>query len=122
MLINTCPIGIFDSGVGGLTVVKGLLQTMPGENLIYFGDTAHLPYGNKSTEELFSYARNIIKFLLNINAKAILVACGTHSSVPCAYGKGMPGTHTGGGQTWQPHRCPHNPEWENRSDSHAGYG
>lgn len=78
---DTRPIGIFDSGVGGLTVVKSLLQQLPGENFIYFGDTAHLPYGNKSKAELFKYAQNIVGFLLQQEVKAIVVACGTHSSI-----------------------------------------
>ncbi|MEN6348373.1 MAG: glutamate racemase [Syntrophomonas sp.] len=77
----TRPIGVFDSGVGGLTVVKSLLDKMPRESFIYFGDTANLPYGNKSEEQLFSYARNIISFLIQREVKAIIIACGTHSSV-----------------------------------------
>jgi glutamate racemase len=75
------PIGIFDSGVGGLTVVKSLLNRLPNESFIYYGDTAHVPYGSKSREELFKYARNIISFLLSREVKTIVVACGTHSSV-----------------------------------------
>lgn len=75
------PIGIFDSGVGGLTVVRSLLDKLPGESFIYFGDTAHVPYGNKSEEQLFSYARQILAYLLSRNVKAVIVACGTHSSV-----------------------------------------
>lgn len=75
------PIGVFDSGVGGLTVVKSLVQQLPSENFIYFGDNAHIPYGNKSRDELFQYARDIIAFLLEQNVKAIVVACGTHSSI-----------------------------------------
>lgn len=78
---DTRPIGIFDSGVGGLTVVKSLVQQLPGESFIYVGDTAHLPYGNKSRAELCQYARDIITFLLNNNVKAIMVACNTHSSI-----------------------------------------
>ena len=78
---DTRPIGIFDSGVGGLTVVKSLLQQLPGENFIYFGDTAHLPYGNKSQAELFHYAQDILGFLFKQEVKAIVVACGTHSSI-----------------------------------------
>lgn len=78
---DTRPIGIFDSGVGGLTVVKSLLEQLPGENFIYFGDTAHLPYGNKSQAELFQYAQDIVEFLLLQKVKAIVVACGTHSSI-----------------------------------------
>ncbi len=75
------PIGIFDSGVGGLTVVKSLLSRLPDESFIYFGDTAHVPYGSKSREELFKYASDIISFLLSRDVKTIVVACGTHSSV-----------------------------------------
>ncbi|MFA7149059.1 MAG: aspartate/glutamate racemase family protein, partial [Syntrophomonadaceae bacterium] len=75
------PIGIFDSGVGGLTVVKSLLEKLPQESFIYFGDTAHVPYGSKSEQELMGYAREIIAFLLDQDVKAIIVACGTHSSI-----------------------------------------
>ncbi|MDD2373708.1 MAG: glutamate racemase [Syntrophomonadaceae bacterium] len=75
------PIGIFDSGVGGLTVVKSLLEKLPQESFIYFGDTAHVPYGSKSEQELMRYAREIIAFLLDQDVKAIIVACGTHSSI-----------------------------------------
>lgn len=75
------PIGIFDSGVGGLTVVRSLLDKLPGESFIYFGDTAHVPYGNKSEEQLFIYARQILNYLLSRDVKAVIVACGTHSSV-----------------------------------------
>jgi len=75
------PIGIFDSGIGGLTVVKSLMEKMPDESFIYFGDTAHVPYGNKSETQLFNYAHKIISFLISKQVKAIIVACGTHSSV-----------------------------------------
>lgn len=75
------PIGIFDSGVGGLTVVKALMEEMPGESFIYFGDTAHLPYGDKTREELFSYAYSILNFMQKSEVKAVIVACGTHSAV-----------------------------------------
>ncbi|MEN6326201.1 MAG: glutamate racemase [Syntrophomonas sp.] len=75
------PIGVFDSGVGGLTVVKALLDKLPQESFIYYGDTAHVPYGNKSEEQLFSYAHEIMAYLSSRKVKAIIVACGTHSSV-----------------------------------------
>ncbi|MDD3365140.1 MAG: aspartate/glutamate racemase family protein, partial [Syntrophomonas sp.] len=75
------PIGIFDSGVGGLTVVKSLLARLPGESFVYYGDTAHVPYGTKNREELCKYARNIISFLLSREVKTIVVACNTSSSV-----------------------------------------
>lgn len=75
------PIGIFDSGVGGLTVVKSLLELLPGESFIYFGDTANVPYGSKTQEQLMSYATNILNFLGAKGVKAVVVACGTHSSL-----------------------------------------
>jgi glutamate racemase len=75
------PIGIFDSGVGGLTVVKSLLERLPGENFIYFGDNANVPYGNKTQEQLMTYAVNILNFFKAREVKAVMVACGTHSSV-----------------------------------------
>ncbi len=75
------PIGIFDSGVGGLTVVKSLLGRLPGESFIYFGDTANVPYGSKTEEQLMSYARSILNFFINQGVKAVVVACGTHSSI-----------------------------------------
>jgi glutamate racemase len=78
-------IGVFDSGVGGLTVVRSLMEKLPGESFIYFGDTAHVPYGNKSKQQLMLYARNIISFLLEQDVKAIIVACGTHSSITLPY-------------------------------------
>jgi glutamate racemase len=74
------PIGIFDSGVGGLTVAHAVKQLLPGESLVYFGDTAHLPYGDKSAESIRSYSRRITEFLLEQDSKVILVACNSASS------------------------------------------
>jgi len=74
------PIGIFDSGVGGLTVLKEVKKQMPYENIIYVGDTANAPYGRKDEETLLEYGRNMVKFLLDKNCKAIIIACGTSSS------------------------------------------
>ncbi len=74
------PIGIFDSGVGGLTVANAIKQILPGESLVYFGDTAHLPYGDKSAEAIRYYSGKITEFLLDHNAKAILVACNSASA------------------------------------------
>lgn len=74
------PIGIFDSGVGGLTVAHAIKQALPDENLIYFGDTAHLPYGDKSAESVIHYSRKISEFLLEKECKVILVACNTASA------------------------------------------
>ena len=78
---NDQPIGIFDSGVGGLTVAHAVRQVLPGENLIYFGDTAHLPYGDKSAESVTYYSGKISEFLLDNNCKVILVACNTASAL-----------------------------------------
>lgn len=74
------PIGLFDSGVGGLTVASAIKQILPGEDLIYFGDTAHLPYGDKSAESISSYSRKITRFLLEKDAKIVLVACNSASA------------------------------------------
>lgn len=75
------PIGIFDSGVGGLTVAAAIKQLLPKEDLIYFGDTAHLPYGDKSSETIINYSRTIADFLLGKGVKVIVVACNTASAV-----------------------------------------
>lgn len=71
------PIGIFDSGVGGLTVAKEIKRLLPNEDLIYFGDTKHLPYGEKSREAIIEYSTKITNFLLEQNCKAIVIACNT---------------------------------------------
>jgi glutamate racemase len=74
------PIGIFDSGVGGLTVAHAIKQILPGESLVYFGDTAHLPYGDKSADSIKYYSQRITEFLLEHNSKVVLVACNTASA------------------------------------------
>ena len=74
------PIGIFDSGVGGLTVAHAIKQILPGESLIYFGDTAHLPYGDKSAESIRYYSQQITEFLLEHNSKVVLIACNSASA------------------------------------------
>jgi len=75
------PIGVFDSGIGGLTIVKALNALLPDESILYFGDTAHLPYGDKSPELLQGYADIITHFLLETGVKAIVIACNTASAV-----------------------------------------
>ncbi|NVK05555.1 MAG: glutamate racemase [Flavobacteriia bacterium] len=75
------PIGIFDSGVGGLTVAKAIRDVLPNEDVIYFGDTAHLPYGEKSPEAIRNYSMGIADFLVKSGAKAIVIACNSASSV-----------------------------------------
>jgi glutamate racemase len=78
------PIGVFDSGIGGLTVVKRIASALPEENIIYFGDTARVPYGSKSNETVIEYSIEDAKFLMQKNVKAIVVACNTASSVALA--------------------------------------
>jgi glutamate racemase len=75
------PIGVFDSGIGGLTVVKRLESTLPHENIVYFGDTARVPYGSKSNETVIEYSLQDANFLMSKNVKAIVVACNTASSI-----------------------------------------
>ena len=74
------PIGIFDSGVGGLTVVKEIVKCLPNENIVYFGDTARVPYGDKSKDVVTKYSKQIVRFLMTKNVKAIIAACNTVSS------------------------------------------
>ncbi len=74
------PIGVFDSGVGGFTVANAIRQVLPNERLIYFGDTAHLPYGDKSKETIMGYSARITQFLLDQQCKVIVVACNTASA------------------------------------------
>ena len=78
---NSNPIGIFDSGIGGLTVVKSLDSSLANENIIYFGDTARVPYGSKSNSTVIEYSKQDAKFLLSKNVKMIVVACNTASSI-----------------------------------------
>ena len=75
------PIGVFDSGVGGLTVAREIMRQMPNEKLVYFGDTARVPYGSKSKETVTKYSRQIVRFLQTQNVKAIVVACNTASAM-----------------------------------------
>ena len=74
------PIGVFDSGFGGLTAVRELARIMPEEDLIYFGDTGRVPYGGRSKDILVKYARQDVAFLRTFNPKAIVIACGTVST------------------------------------------
>ena len=75
------PIGVFDSGMGGLTVVKEIRRLMPNESIIYFGDTGRVPYGNRGTDTIIKYVKQDINFLKSNDIKAIVVACGTASAV-----------------------------------------
>lgn len=75
------PVGIFDSGVGGLTVMKEIIELLPGENIIYFGDTARVPYGTRSREIVTKYSMENTEFLMSKGIKALVVACNTASSI-----------------------------------------
>lgn len=75
------PIGVFDSGVGGLTVAREIMRNLPHERIVYFGDTARVPYGSKSKETVIRYSRQIVRFLQTQNVKAIVVACNTASAL-----------------------------------------
>lgn len=74
------PIGVFDSGLGGLTAVRELMRILPGEDIIYFGDTGRVPYGGRSRETIMKYAREDIAFLRSFDIKYVLAACGTVST------------------------------------------
>ncbi|MCL2398297.1 MAG: glutamate racemase [Defluviitaleaceae bacterium] len=78
--MDSRPIGVFDSGLGGLTVINAMSKTMPGESFIYVGDTARVPYGGKNVDTIRTYGRQIVNFLQSQDVKAIIVACGTVSS------------------------------------------
>lgn len=78
--LNQQPIGVFDSGLGGLTAVRQLRRIMPSENIIYFGDTSRVPYGNRSRDTILKYARQDMRFLRSFDLKAVVIACGTVSS------------------------------------------
>ena len=73
---RNAPIGIFDSGVGGLTVAREIIRQIPEERIVYFGDTARLPYGSKSRDTIIRYSRQIIRFLQTMNVKAIVIEIG----------------------------------------------
>ncbi|MGN0385362.1 MAG: glutamate racemase [Lachnospiraceae bacterium] len=80
MLSKEAPIGVFDSGIGGLTVVREIMRQIPNEKIVYFGDTARVPYGSKSKETVTRFSRQIVRFLESHNVKTIVVACNTASA------------------------------------------
>ena len=90
------PIGVFDSGLGGLTGVRELRKHLPHEDIIYFGDTGRVPYGSRSPETILQYARQDIAFLLSKDVKCIMAACGTVSSIyPAAEAAKLPVPYLG---------------------------
>lgn len=78
---KSAPVGVFDSGVGGLTVAREIMRHLPNENIVYFGDTARVPYGSKSKDNIIRYSRQIIHFLRTKGVKAIVIACNTASAL-----------------------------------------
>lgn len=80
-MTKNSAIGVFDSGIGGLTVVKSIIECMPQENIIYFGDTAHVPYGTRSRRQIRQYVLGDVKFLNTFDIKAVVIACNTADSV-----------------------------------------
>lgn len=78
--MNNAPIGVFDSGVGGLTVAGEIIRQLPDESIVYFGDTARVPYGSKSKDTVIAFSRQIVRFLRTQNVKAIVIACNTASA------------------------------------------
>lgn len=78
--MDTRPIGVFDSGLGGLTAMRWLRRLLPGENLVYFGDTGRVPYGSRGRDTIVQYTRQDIRFLLSHDVKFVIAACGTVSS------------------------------------------
>ena len=79
--MNNNYIGIFDSGMGGLSVTKEVIRILPHENIIYFGDTAHVPYGTRSAREIISFVKEDVDFLMEFDPKAIVIACNTADAV-----------------------------------------
>lgn len=78
---RNAPVGVFDSGVGGLTVAREIMRHLPNENIVYFGDTARVPYGSKSEDNIIRYSRQIVNFLKTQEVKAIVIACNTASAL-----------------------------------------
>src|SRR5438034_8709245 len=83
--MNNAPLGVFDSGIGGLTVARALFERLPHESVIYFGDTARVPYGPKSPDTVRRYSAEILAFLLQRGVKAVVVACNTSTAHALSY-------------------------------------
>lgn len=94
--LSGCPIGVFDSGLGGLTAFRELRRLLPHEDIIYFGDTGRVPYGTKSRETIIRYARQDVDFLLGQKVKMVIAACGTVSAnIPADFADTLPVPFTG---------------------------
>lgn len=113
------PIGVFDSGLGGLTAVRELARLMPEEDLIYFGDTGRVPYGGRSQDTITTYARQDVRFLRSFDPKAIVIAwrhCIYHRLGRAAQGKRHSGVWRGG--TGGTRRSQAGERWPGRTDRH----
>ena len=115
------PIGVFDSGLGGLTCVKELMHVLPGENIIYLGDTGRVPYGTRSKETIIQYALEGVAFLEKFDVKHIIIACGTVSTVAMDQVKRHAKVPTMGVLEVAPQRPRPLPETKNRRDRNAGH-
>jgi glutamate racemase len=82
---NVCPVGVFDSGVGGLSILRAIRRELPGEAIVYFGDQGHVPYGLRQLEEVREFSEAITRFLLSLGAKLVVVACNTASAASLQY-------------------------------------
>ena len=85
MGVNRKPIGVFDSGLGGLSVLRAIRQELPGEDVLYFADQAHVPYGSRTLEQVREFSEEITRFLLQHGAKLVVVACNTASAAALLY-------------------------------------
>ena len=114
------PIGVFDSGVGGLTVVRALMERLPFENIVYFGDTARVPYGVKSVETIGHYTTQIAEFLLEKQVKLLIIACNTMAAVAAQTSpSAIPGAGAGCDRRRCDWRAGRDPQPANRRDRHA---
>lgn len=106
------PIGVFDSGIGGLTNVRALMERLPMENIIYFGDTARVPYGTKSKATIENFSMQIVDFLLEHDVKAMVIACNTIAAVAGQKIRQKTGNIAGFGRDF---RSARKPRWQRRA-------
>ena len=129
--MNNLPIGVFDSGLGGLTVAKAIRKLLPHESIAYFGDTARLPYGTKSPATVYRFTRQCLQFLMGMRPKLLVVACNTASALALdklrddfpvpLIGVLEPGALAAVEATWPSVRSQgHEAKWQNSHASAAG--
>ena len=115
------PIGVFDSGLGGLTAVKELMRILPNERILYFGDTGRVPYGSRGRETIRRYAKQDMNFLLQHDVKAVLAACGTVSSTARDIGEALPVPYLDVLRPTAQTAVQHDPERAHRRHRHGGH-